>query len=136
VTDRALLSLATGRALFYWKDHENAKFQDAERDRRGCGARVRRRLRRDARSGRGQARQRVVGPARGTIAGVAWRCDGDACVGEAPRKANLDGVVRECRKVVAVIGPVASYKTGGRELTDGELKACNRAAPTCRPRRN
>ena len=64
-----------------------------------------------------------------TISGVAWRCDGDACVGEAPRRATLDGVVRECKKVVAVVGPVASYKTGARQLTDGELKACNRAAP-------
>ena len=68
-------------------------------------------------------------PREETIAGVTWRCDGDACVGTAAHKANLDGVVRECRKVVAVVGPVASYKTGGRVLTGGEVKACNRAAP-------
>ena len=68
-------------------------------------------------------------PREETIAGVAWRCEGDACVGAAPRKTNLDGVVRECKKVVAIIGPVSSYKTGGRQLTDGELKACNRGAP-------
>jgi hypothetical protein len=68
-------------------------------------------------------------PREETIAGVAWRCDGDACVGEARVRPNLDGVVRECRKVVAVVGPVASYRTSGRQLTDGELKACNRAAP-------
>jgi len=68
-------------------------------------------------------------PREATIAGAAWRCDGDACVGAAARKGNLDGVVRECKKVVAVIGPVASYKTGGRQLSSGELKACNRGAP-------
>lgn len=67
-------------------------------------------------------------PREETIAGVAWRCEGDACIGTAARKGNLDGVVRECKKVVAVIGPVASYKTGGRQLSDGELKACNRGA--------
>ena len=75
-------------------------------------------------------------PHEDVIAGVAWRCEGDACVGAAPRKTNLDGVVRECRKVVAVVGPVASYKTGGRELTGGELKACNRAAPAQTVARN
>jgi len=68
-------------------------------------------------------------PREDTIAGVAWRCEGDACVGAAPRRTNLDGVVRECRKVVAVIGPVASYRTATRQLDDGELKACNRDAP-------
>jgi hypothetical protein len=63
-----------------------------------------------------------------TIAGVTWQCDGDTCRGEAPRKTNLDGVVRECKKVAAVLGPIASYRTGARDLTDGELKACNRGA--------
>ena len=75
-------------------------------------------------------------PREDVIAGVAWRCEGDACVGGAPRRTNLDGVVRECRKVVAVVGPVASYKTGGRQLSDGELKACNRAAPAQTVARN
>ncbi len=68
-------------------------------------------------------------PREETIGNANWRCDGDACVGTAARKGNVDGVVRECRKVVAVIGPVAAYKTGARQLTDGELKACNRGAP-------
>ena len=71
----------------------------------------------------------VSAPRSETISGVAWRCEGDACVGAAPRRTNLDGVVRECRKVVAVIGPVASYRTATRQLDDGELKACNRDAP-------
>lgn len=69
-------------------------------------------------------------PREAVIAGVDWRCEGDACVGVAPRKANLDGLVRECRKVAAVVGPVASYKSGAYVADKGQLKACNRAAPT------
>lgn len=83
---------------------------------------------------------RLVNPAQSpvqqTIGGVAWRCDGDACQGEAARKGNLDGVVRECRKVVAVIGPVASYKSGARELTDGQVRACNKGAIQVQTARN
>lgn len=79
---------------------------------------------------KGQAR--LVTPATASreaiIAGVAWRCEGADCLGSADRKANLDGLVRECRKVVEVIGPVASYRSGGRDLTDSQLRACNRAA--------
>ncbi|HEX7947151.1 MAG TPA: hypothetical protein VF495_20980 [Phenylobacterium sp.] len=71
-----------------------------------------------------------------TIAGAAWRCDGDACVGVAPRKANLDAPVRECKKVVAVMGPVAAYKTGVRELDAGQLKACNADAAKLETARN
>lgn len=70
------------------------------------------------------------------IAGASWRCDGDQCVGAAERKGNLDGVVRECKKVVAVIGPVAAYRSGARELTDGQIRACNRAAPQVLTARN
>lgn len=64
-----------------------------------------------------------------TIAGVRWTCDGDACSGVAERRANLDGPVRECKKVVAVLGPVTAYRTGPRELDKGQLRACNLAAP-------
>ena len=75
-------------------------------------------------------------PVEQTIAGANWRCDGDACQGEAARKGNLDGLVRECRKVVAVIGPVASYRSGARELTDGQLRACNKSAIQMHTARN
>jgi hypothetical protein len=67
-------------------------------------------------------------PREQVIGGAAWRCDGDQCWGVAERKANLDGVVRECKKVVAVVGPVAAYKSGARDLTTGQLRACNKAA--------
>jgi len=71
-----------------------------------------------------------------TISGVAWRCEGDECQGSAERKANLDGLVRECKKVVAVVGPVASYRSGGRELSDGQVRACNKAAIQLQAARN
>ena len=79
---------------------------------------------------RGQAtlKSAATAPQEAVIAGVPWRCDGEACAGSAARKGNLDGLVRECRKVVAVIGPVSSYRSGGRELTDGQLSACNKAS--------
>jgi hypothetical protein len=63
-----------------------------------------------------------------TIHGVNWRCEGVQCRGVAERTANADNIVRECRRVVAVIGPVTSYQNRGRELTAGQLKACNKAA--------
>lgn len=75
-------------------------------------------------------------PREAVIEGVAWRCDGDQCAGAADRKGNLDGVVRECRKVVAVIGPVSSYRSGGRELTDGQVRACNKGAIRMQTARN
>ena len=78
----------------------------------------------------------ATAPVEQTISGVAWRCDGDQCQGAASRKANLDGVVRECKKVVAVIGPVASYRSGARELTDGQLRACNKGAVQLQTARN
>lgn len=63
-----------------------------------------------------------------SIAGVAWNCDGNVCRGVADRRPNLDNPVRECKKVVSVVGPVASYRSGGYLLTAGQLRACNTAA--------
>lgn len=63
-----------------------------------------------------------------TIADANWTCQGDTCVGEAIHRGSLDGPVRECKKVAAVLGPVAAYTTGGLKLQDGDLKVCNTAA--------
>jgi hypothetical protein len=62
------------------------------------------------------------------IADANWRCDGDACIGDAAHRASLDNPVRECRKVAAVLGPLAAYTTQGVKLQGGDLKACNTAA--------
>jgi len=78
----------------------------------------------------------TTAPVEQTIGGASWRCDGDACQGAATRKGNLDGLVRECKKVVAVIGPVASYKSGARELSEGQVRACNKAAIQMQTARN
>lgn len=64
-----------------------------------------------------------------TIEGVRWTCDGDACKGAAERRANLDSPVKECKKVVAVLGAVTAYRTGPRDLTASQLRTCNRDAP-------
>lgn len=70
----------------------------------------------------------VATPQEASINGVNWRCDGDQCRGVAERNATADNIVRECKRVVAVIGPVASYQNRGRELTGGQIKACNKAS--------
>jgi hypothetical protein len=87
---------------------------------------------------RGEARLASANSAsrEAVIGGVAWRCDGAECQGVADRKGNLDGLVRECKKVVAVVGPVASYKSGGRELSDGQVRACNKGAIQLQAARN
>lgn len=70
----------------------------------------------------------VSAPTEAVISGVTWKCDGDKCVGAAERYSSLDNPVRECKKVVAQVGPLSAYTTRGRELTPGNLKACNLAA--------
>lgn len=77
------------------------------------------------------AEAKLAGPAAtatATIADSTWSCQGDTCVGQADRHNSLDNPVRECKKVVAVLGPVAAYATQGLKLQDGDLKACNTAA--------
>lgn len=76
---------------------------------------------------RGEAKLQAPAPASvsQSIAGADWRCDGAACVGVAAHRANLDGLVRECKKVAAVLGPVAAYRSNGRDADSGQLRACN-----------
>jgi hypothetical protein len=77
------------------------------------------------------AEAKLAGPAAtatATIADANWSCQGDTCVGQAEHRGSLDGPVRECKKVAAVLGPVAAYTTGGLKLAEGDLKVCNTAA--------
>jgi len=62
-----------------------------------------------------------------TISGAAWRCDGDACVGERSHS-TLDSPMRECRKVAAQFGALAAFTSEGQKFDAGDLKACNLAA--------
>jgi hypothetical protein len=64
-----------------------------------------------------------------TVSGVAWRCEGGECAAVAERYSTLDSQMKECRKVVAALGPVASYQSRGREMSKGNLAVCNRASP-------
>lgn len=58
---------------------------------------------------------------------AAWRCEGEMC-GGGPRAPSADALLRECEKVVSVIGPVSRYQSRGRELSAHDLAQCNRRA--------
>lgn len=62
------------------------------------------------------------------VDGVDWTCDRDACVGVAEKKPGLDSLMKECRKVAAAVGPLASYTSRGRTLSAGNVSVCNRLA--------
>lgn len=71
-------------------------------------------------------------PAQAVIAGVTWRCGADGCLGLASRYNTLDSLQRECRQVVAVVGPATAYASRGQRLGRAGLAACNRAAASGR----
>jgi len=70
----------------------------------------------------------VPEPTVAVVSGVPWRCAGDACVGVARRYNTLDSVQRECRRFVAVVGPVNAYASRGQRLGPNALADCNAAA--------
>lgn len=63
------------------------------------------------------------------VAGVAWSCEGDTCSASAERYSAVIGQMKECKGVAAAFGPLAAYKSRGRELSAGDLAVCNKAAP-------
>src|SRR5581483_9120794 len=69
----------------------------------------------------------AVQPVSATISGATWHCDAAACVGERSLP-TLDSPMRECRKVAAQLGVLASFKSDGQTFDAGDLKACNTAA--------
>ena len=62
------------------------------------------------------------------VDGVTWRCEGDKCFGKADKRASLDSYMKECRKVAAALGRVASFSSRGKELSKRDLDTCNRSA--------
>jgi len=70
----------------------------------------------------------VSEPTVAVVAGVAWRCAQDGCVGLARRYNTLDSVPRECRRFVAAVGPVKAYASRGQRLGPNALADCNTAA--------
>lgn len=63
-----------------------------------------------------------------TVNGVAWSCEADRCQGQADRFSSFDSHMKECRKVAAALGPLASYSSRGLVMRKGSLGVCNRAA--------
>lgn len=59
---------------------------------------------------------------------VSWTCVGDRCVGTGPKR--LDSMMRECRKVSAAVGPLASFERSGRKMSARDVATCNRLART------
>ena len=72
--------------------------------------------------------QPAAAPTSTLVNGVEWRCDGDTCLGSAQRVPGVDGLMRECRKVSEALGPLAGYASGGRTMSHGNLRACNKLA--------
>lgn len=72
-------------------------------------------------------------PIAANVEGVDWKCEGDACVGVGERGAGLDSFMKECRKVSAAVGPLASYTSRGRSLSERNIAACNRLAAQNKP---
>lgn len=72
--------------------------------------------------------QPAPSPTSTVVNGVEWRCDGDTCLGTAQRVSGVDGFMRECRKVSEALGPLAAYSSGGRNMSHGNLRACNKLA--------
>src|SRR5690606_613919 len=59
------------------------------------------------------------------VVGATWRCEAERCVGEGGERL---GMLDDCRRVAAAIGPLAAYSAGGLALKPHELAACNRMA--------
>lgn len=79
-----------------------------------------------------RAEARLVTPATGPVekevGGIRWTCADAKCVGVAVGRPGLDSVMKECRKVAAALGPLASYETRGRAFSAGNLGVCNKLA--------
>ena len=62
---------------------------------------------------------------------VAWRCDGEKCVGTGSSARDwqgLDVFMTRCTKVAASAGPLASFSSGGRVADKSDIATCNRLA--------
>jgi hypothetical protein len=57
------------------------------------------------------------------VGGVAWRCEGDKCIGKAERYSSLDSYMKECRKVSAGLGKLTRFYSRGREMTGATSRA-------------
>ena len=68
----------------------------------------------------------VAQPIEKIVDGRIWRCEGSSCVGATSVGAKQP-VLRECKRAAKALGAFVSYKSGSRELTGEDAKACNAA---------
>lgn len=68
----------------------------------------------------------VSAPTKTVVGDIEWTCEGDTCKGVSERRAGLDSLMKECRKVSRALGPLASYNSRGRVMTERNVAACNR----------
>lgn len=74
----------------------------------------------------------VAASSAATVEGVDWRCEGDTCLGVSSKRAGLDSLMKECRKVSAAVGPLAAYSSRGRTMSASNVATCNRLAEQAR----
>jgi hypothetical protein len=58
------------------------------------------------------------------IKGVTWRCEETKCTG--PAWSGVDSFIKRCSTLSAAIGPLASFRMGGRTTDKSEIATCNR----------
>ena len=68
----------------------------------------------------------VSAPVEKIVDGRIWRCEGQSCVGATSVGARQP-VLRECKRAAKALGSFVSYKSGSRQLTGDDAKACNAA---------
>jgi len=68
--------------------------------------------------------QPVAAPVEKIVDGRIWKCDGSLCVG-ATSLSTAQPLKRECQRAARELGAFVAYKSGGRELDEAGLKACN-----------
>jgi hypothetical protein len=60
------------------------------------------------------------------IKGVTWRCEDTKCSG--PAWSGVDSFIKRYSTVSAAVGPLASFRSGGRAADKSEIATCNRLA--------
>jgi hypothetical protein len=53
---------------------------------------------------------------------TGWSCTGDTCTAMLDRKSPM---VRDCRAIARVAGPLAGYTVGTKSLDEAGIAACN-----------
>lgn len=83
-------------------------------------------------SANAKLRTPVSTPTKTVVGDIEWSCESDTCKGVSERRASLDSLMKECRKVSTAIGPLAAYNSRGRVMTERNVAACNRLADESR----